>query len=162
VLATWVVGSFLILHYFFLLRFPLQKTLDDLPILGFPKGLTFGLSSFKASRFHLFRPNFWQLFPLSFFLSELILSYQVESFPTTFLHSSSFWVPRGTNSLFINCWFPSLLIYFLHQWVVDMDIYVLVSYVSSDALLNCFNPSLALLHVLGILGTWESPGILAQ
>ena len=151
--ATWVAGPFLILHYFFLLRFPLQKILADLPVLGCPKGLTFGLSSFKASKFHLFRPNFWLLFPLLFFPSELIPSYQVESFPATFLHGSSFWVSRGTNHLFMNCWFPSLLISFLHQWVVDRDISVLVSCVSWHALLNYPSSSVALLHVPRILGT---------
>ena len=38
----------------------------DFPILGDLKGLTFGFSFSKASRFHLFRPTFWLLFPLSF------------------------------------------------------------------------------------------------
>ena len=88
--TTLVVGSFLILHYFLLLRFSLRKTLADLPILECPRGLTFGLSSFKTSRFHLIRPNFWLLFPLSFFPSKLIHFYQIESFPATFLHGSSF------------------------------------------------------------------------
>ena len=68
--------------------------------------------------------------PLSFFPSELILSCHVESFPSTFLHGSSFWVPRGTSSLFMNCWFLSLLIHFLHNWVADRDISTLVSCVS--------------------------------
>ena len=105
--ATLVAGPFFILHYFLLLRFSLRKTPTDLLVLGCLRGLTFSLSSFKASRSHLFRSNFWLLFPLSFFPSKLIPFYQVESFPATFLHDSSFWVPWGTSPLFINCCFPS-------------------------------------------------------
>ena len=93
VLATLVAGPFLIFHYFLLLRFPLQKSLLTFLFLGCPRGLAFGLSSFKASRFHIFRPTFWLLFPLSFFPSELIPSYQVKRFPTTFPYGSSSWVP---------------------------------------------------------------------
>ena len=91
--ATLVAGPFLIFHYFLLLRFPLQKSLLTFLFLGCPRGLTFGLSSFKASRFHIFRPTFWLLFPLSFFPSELIPSYQVKRFPTTFPYGFSSWVP---------------------------------------------------------------------
>ena len=89
VLATLVVGSFLILHYFLLLRFPLQKTPADLPVLGCPRGLTCGLSSSNASRFHIFKPTFWLLFPLSYFSSELIPSCQAKRFPATFPYGSS-------------------------------------------------------------------------
>ena len=95
--TTLVVGPFLILHYFLLLRFPLQMTPADLPVMGCPRRLAFGLSSSKASRFYLFRPTFWLLFPLSFFPSELIPSCQVERSPTTFPYGSSSWVPRGTR-----------------------------------------------------------------
>ena len=38
----------------------------DFPILRDLRRLTFGFSFSKASRFHLFRPTFWLLFPLSF------------------------------------------------------------------------------------------------
>ena len=65
--ATLVAGPFPILHYFSLLRFPLQKPLVDFPILENPRGLAFDLSFFKTSRFHFFRPTFWLLSPLSFF-----------------------------------------------------------------------------------------------
>ena len=92
VLATLVAGPFLIFHYFLLLRFPLQKSLLTFLFLGCPRGLTFGLSSFKASRFHIFRPTFWIFSPLSFFPSEPIPSYQVKRFPTTFPYGSSSWV----------------------------------------------------------------------
>ena len=136
-----------------------------LSALRCPKELTFGLSSFKASRSHFFRLNFWLSFPLSFFPSELIPSCHVESFPSTFLHGSSFWVPRGTGSLFMNCWFLSLLIHFLHHWVADRDISTLISCVSwshPPPLLNCLNPTLALLHVPGIPSSWKSPSIPVQ
>ena len=95
--TTLVAGPFLILHYFLLLRFPLQKTPADLPILGCPRGLTFGLSSSKASRFQLFRPTFWLIFPLSFFPSELIPFCQAKRSPATFPYGSSSWVPLGTR-----------------------------------------------------------------
>ena len=56
--ATLVAGSFLILHYFSLLRFSFQKTSVDFPVLGGPKGLTFGLSFSKISRLHFSNPSF--------------------------------------------------------------------------------------------------------
>ena len=58
--ATLVTGPFLILHYFLLLRFPLQKTPADLPVLGCPRGLTF---------------PFWgvlEVWPLVFLLPRLL------------------------------------------------------------------------------------------
>ena len=110
--ATLVASPFLIPHYFLLLGFLPQKPLANFPFWGVLKELTFGPSSFKASRSHLFKLNFWLYLPLSFFLSELILSCQIESFPATFLHGSSLWVSRGTSPFFMNCWFPSLLIPF--------------------------------------------------
>jgi len=58
VLATLVAASFLILHYFPLLRFPLQKPLANFPILGGLRGLTFYPSFSKASRFQFFRSTF--------------------------------------------------------------------------------------------------------
>ena len=51
VLATLVAGSFLILHYFLLLRFLLRKSPADLPILGCPRRLTFLLSRLLDSTF---------------------------------------------------------------------------------------------------------------
>ena len=129
------------------------NVLANFPILEGPKRLAFVLSFSKASRFHFFKPTFWLLFLLSFFPGELIPFYQVEIFPTTFLHGSSFWVPRGTSPLFMNCWFPSPLIPFLHYYVVDRDISILILCVSWYAPLNYFNPNLALLHVPRILGT---------
>ena len=65
--------------------------------------------SFQGFSSHLFKLSFCLPFSLSFFPSELIPSCQVESFPN---HGSSFWVPRGTSLLFMNCWFPSFLIHF--------------------------------------------------
>ena len=62
----------------------------------------------------------------------------------------------------MNCWFPSLLIPFLHHWVADKDTSVLVPYVSWHAPINRLNPNLTLLHVPRIPDLWESPGILAQ
>ena len=156
----WLVSSsFFIISFFwdFLFKRP-QLTFSFWGVLkGWP--LVFLLSKLLDSTF--FKSNFWLLFPLSFSPSELILSYQVKSFPATFLHGFSFWVPRGISLLFMNCWFPILLILFLHQWVVDRGISVLVSCISWHALLNCLNPSLALLHVSRIPGISESPGILA-
>ena len=93
VLATLVAGPFLILHYFPLLRFPLQKSLADFPVLGGPRELTFDLSFSKAFGFYFFRPIFWLLSPLSFFPNGMISFYQAEKSPTTFLHSPSSWVP---------------------------------------------------------------------
>ena len=113
--ATLVASPFLIPHYFLLLEFFPQKPLVDFLFWGVLKELTFDPSSFKASRSHIFKLNFWLFFPLSFFPSELIPSCQVESFPTSFLHGSSFWVPRGTSPLFMNCRLPNLLILFLHH-----------------------------------------------
>ena len=129
-LATLVAGPFLIPHYFLLFGVLPQKPLVAFPFWGVLKELTFGPSSFKASKSHLFKLNFWLFFPLSFFPSELIPSCQIESFLATFLHGSSFWVPRGTSPLFMNCWFSSLLILFLHHQVADRDLFVLVPCVS--------------------------------
>ena len=148
--ATLVVGPFLIFYYFLLLRFLLQKPLADFLVLGRSRRLTFVFSFSKASRFHFFRPIFWLLSLLSFLSSELIHFYQVERSLATFLHGSSSWVPWDTRTLLMSCWFLSLLICFLHHWVADRDIFILVPFVSWHAPLNCFNPNLALLHVLRI------------
>ena len=151
--ATLVAGPFLIFHYFILLRFPLQKSLLTFLFLGCPRGLTFGLSSFKAYRFHIFRPTFWLLFPLSFFPSELISSYQTKRSLATFLYGSSSWVPLHTRPLLMSCWFARLLIPFLDHWVADRDISIFVLRISWHALLNCLNPNLALLLVPRIPGS---------
>ena len=90
--ATLVTGPFLIFHYFLLLMFPLQKPLTDFSVLGGSKGLTFNLSFSKASRYHIFRPTFWLLFFLSFFLNGWIPFHQTERSPATFLHGPSFWL----------------------------------------------------------------------
>ena len=50
---------------------------------------------------------------------------------------------------------------FLHHWVADKDIPILVPCVSWHAPLNCLNPNLVLLRVPRIPGSWESLGILA-
>ena len=57
-LTTFLASPFLILHYFPLLRFPLQKPLTDFPVLGGPRGMTFDPSFSKACRFHLFKSTF--------------------------------------------------------------------------------------------------------
>ena len=89
------------------------------------KELTLDFSLFKVSSFHLFKLNFLLPFPLSFFPSELIPSCQVETFPATSLHGSSFWVPRGTSPLFMNCWFPSLLIPFcIIGWLIGTYLFL--------------------------------------
>ena len=111
-LCQQVAGPFLILHYFPLLRFPLQKPLANFLILRGSRGLTFDLSFSKTSRFHIFKPTFWLLSLLSFFANGLIPFYQAERSPATFLHGPSSQVPRGTKLLFMSCWFPSLLILF--------------------------------------------------
>ena len=157
----WLVPSLFLIIFFFWGSF-FKRPFVDFLVLGGPRRLAFVLSFSKAFRFHFFRPTFWLLSLLSFFPGKLIPFCQVESFPATFFHSSSFWVPRGTSPLFMNCWFPSLLIPFLHHYVVDRDVSVLLLCVSWYAPLNCLNPNLALLHVPRIPGTWESPGILAQ
>ena len=119
VLATLVTGPFLISHNFLLLVFLPQKSLADFLFYGVLRELTFNHSSFKASKPHLFRLSFCLPFPLSFFPSELIPSCQVKSFPATSLHGSSFWVSRGISPLFMNCWFPSLLIPFcIIGWLI--------------------------------------------
>ena len=124
----WLVpSSFLIPHYFLLLRFLLQKPLADFPVLGGPRRLTFGLSFSKAFRFHFFRSTFWLLSLLSFFPSKLISFCHAERPPATFLGGFSSWVPLSTRPLLIGCSFPNLLIPFLHYWVANRDIFVLVS-----------------------------------
>ena len=72
--TTLVASPFLIPHYFLLLGFLPQKHLANFPFWGVLKELTFGPSSFKASKSHIFKLNFWLFLPLSFFLSELIPS----------------------------------------------------------------------------------------
>ena len=147
--ATLVASPFLILHYFLLLRFPLQIPPANFPVLGGPRGLTFDLSFSKTYRFHLFRPTFWLLSPFSFFSNELIPFYQAKTSPATFFNGPSSWVPWGTRPLLISCWFLSLLILFLHHWMVDG------TYLSSFSMflgmppLNCLSPNLALLHIPG-------------
>ena len=128
--ATLVAGLFLIVHYFLLLRFPLQKTPTDFLVLGCPKWLTFGLSFFKTSRFHLFRLNFWLPFLLSFFPSELIPSCQIESLPSCFpswffILGSSRYQPLAHELLF-----SKLSGSFLHHWMADRNVSILVPCVS--------------------------------
>ena len=145
---------------------PSSKAPNWLSCSGGPRGLTFDLSFSKASRFHFFRLTFWLLSPLSFFPNGLIPFYKAERSPPAFLHGPSSWVPRSTKPLLMSYWFPSLLIFFfffffflasLGGW---WDIYVLVLHVSRHAPLNRLSPNLALLHILRILGSWESPSIL--
>ena len=132
--TTLVADPFLILYYFFLLRFLLQKPLVDIPILEGSRRLTFVLSFSKASRFHLFPdPPFGRFLFCHFFLSELIPFCQTKRSPTIFLYGSSSWVPWDTRPLLMSCWFPSLLIPFLHHWVADRDSSLLVLYVSWHA-----------------------------
>ena len=138
---------FLILHYSLLLRFLLQKSLSNFPVLGGPRRLTFVLSFSKASRFHFFIPTFWLLSLLSFFWIELIPFCQAERSQATFLHDSSSWVSWGTRPLVMSCWFPNPLTPFLHHWVAYRNISILIPCVSWHAPLNCLNPNLALLHV---------------
>ena len=145
--VTLVTGPFLIFHYFLLLRFPLQKFLLTFLFLGCPRGLTFGLSSFKASRFHIFRPTFWLLFPLSFFPSELIPSTRLKDSQPHSLMVFLPELPKVPGPLLLSCWFLSLLTPFLHHWVADRDLSILVSCVSWHAPLNFLNPNLALLLV---------------
>ena len=130
--ATLVAGPFLIPHYFLLLGFLPQKPLVNFSFWGVPKELTFGSSSFKSSKPHLFRLSFWLPFPLSFFPSELIHSCQVESFPAISLHGSSFWVPGGTSPLFGNCWFPSLLILFcIIGWLIGTHFFLVLMFLGT-------------------------------
>ena len=154
--AILVASPFLIPHYFLLLGFLLQKLIADFSFWGVLKELTFGLFSFKASRSHLFRLDFWLFFPLSFFPSELILSCQVESFLATFLHDSSFSVPRGTSPLFMHCWFPSLLIFFFFcfiRWLIGTYLFSFLVFLGTP--LKCINPTLALLHNPRIPSSWQ-------
>ena len=51
---------------------------------------------------------------------------------------------------------------FLHHWVADRDIYVLIPCISWHAPLTCLNLLLTLLHVPRIPCPWDSPSILAQ
>ena len=156
----WLVSS-LFSHYFPILRFFLQKPLADFPVLGGPKGLTFDFSFSNTSRFHLFKPTFWLLSFLSFFLNGLIPFYQTERFSTTFLHGPSFWVPRGTRPLFMSCWFPSLLFLFCiigclmgHIWPRSLCFW--------ECSLSCLSLNLAMLNIPRIPGFWEFLGILVQ
>ena len=101
-----VAGPFLILHYFPLLRFPLQKPLANFLILRGSRGLTFDLSFSMVFRLHLFRSTFWLLLFLSFFLNMLIPFYQAERSSAFFLHGPSFWVPPD-----------------LYSWVVSSQVF---------------------------------------
>ena len=83
--ATLVAGPFLILPYFLLLRFLLQKPLADFPVLRDPRRLTFVLSFSKASRFHFSDPPFGcfpfcHFFQVSWFLSVRLKDPQPPSF----------------------------------------------------------------------------------
>ena len=120
--ATLVAGPFLIPHYLLLFGASSSKVSCYLSVLVFLEELTLGFSPFTTSSSHIFKLSFWLPFPLLFFLSKLISSYQVESCLAISLHGSSFWVPWGTRPLFINCWFPSFLIPFC----IDRDISVIV------------------------------------
>ena len=131
-LATLVAGPFLISHNFLILVFLSQKSFADFSFRVVLRELTFGPSSFKASKPYLFKLNFWLPFPLSFFPSELIHSYQVEIFPATSLRGSSFWVPRGTSPLFMNCWFPSLLIHFcIIGWLIRTYLFLFLVFLGT-------------------------------
>ena len=65
--ATLVAGPFLVSHNFFLLVFFPQKFLADFPFWGVFKELTSNLSSFKASKSHIFKLSFLAVFPFVIF-----------------------------------------------------------------------------------------------
>ena len=90
VTATSVAGPFLIFSLFPSFEVPFSKTPSWLfRSEGGPKGLTFDLSFSKTSRFYLFKPTFWLLSFLSFFLNGTISFYQAERSPATFIHGPS-------------------------------------------------------------------------
>ena len=161
-LVTLVVGSFLILHYFPFLRFSLQKSLVDFPVLGGLEGwpLIFpfpGLldSTFSDPPFNCF--PFCHFSQVSWFLSVRLKDPQPPSFMVLLPGFPE--VPDPYSWVVGSQAFWSL---FLHHWVADKDISILVPCVSWHAPLNCLNPNLVLLHVSRIPGSWESLGILAQ
>jgi len=164
--ATLVAGPFLILHYFPLLRFPLQKSLADFPVLKGFRGLTFDLSFSKASRFHLFRPTFldppFGCFPfchfsqIGWFLSIRLKDPQPPSF---MVH-----LPRFPKVPDPYSWVVGSQVFWsfsasLGGW---WDIFALVLRVFGHAFLNCLSLNLALLHISRIPSSWESPSILVQ
>ena len=112
--------------------------------------------------FTFFSLSFWLPFLLSFFPSELIHSCQVKSrpsyFPSWFFILGSSRYQPITHELLVS----KLSSSFLHHWVADRDVSVLVPCVFLALLLSCLNLILALLHVPKISSPWQSLGISAQ
>ena len=103
--AILTVDSFSVSHSFHLLVLFSSKPLiyflfwiADIYPLFFQSLLPFRLS-FLAVLFAVIFPKWAESIPT-----------RLKVFPATSLYSSSFWVPRGTSLLFMNCHSPSFLI----------------------------------------------------
>ena len=158
--ATLVAGPFLISHNFLLLVLLPQKSLADFPFRGALKSWPLVLLPSRSLTF--FRFSFWLPFLLSFFPSKPIPSCQVESLPSYcpswFFFLGSLRYQPLVHELLVS----KLSSSFLHHWVADRDVSVLIPCVFLALLLSCLNLILALLHVPKISSPWLSLGILAQ
>ena len=156
----WLVPS-LFSHYFPILRFPLQKTLADLPLLGGPKGwllillfpkllnTTFQTHFLAALPFVIFSKwadsflSGWK-FPSHLSLWSISLG---SSRYQTFFHEVL--VPRSSAFFCIIGWLMGhIYSHSLCSWACSLEL--------------CQSQLGLLLHILRIPGLWESPGILVQ
>ena len=158
----WWLAPSLFSHRFLLLRFPFQKPLTNLPLLGGPKGWLL-IPPFPKLLNTTFQSYFFSCFTFCpFFLSRQIPFYQAKRSLATFLHGPSPWVPQGTGHFFMKCWFLSPLPFFcIIGWLMGHICYrSLCSWACS---LELSQPQLGLLlHIMRIPGFWESPSILVQ
>ena len=148
--ATLMVGPFLILHYFPLLRFPLQKPLVDFLVLGVLKGWPL-IFSFPRLLNSTFSGSPFGYFPLSHFsqMGWFLPTKLKDPHPPFFMVH----LPR----------FPEIPD--PYSWVVGSQtfwsFFSIIGWLG-HAPLNCLSPNLALLHISRIPGFWESLGILVQ
>ena len=157
----WLVSSLFLIIFFFwyffpkslLLTFRSKVSLEGWPLISLPSrllNLTFSDSAFGCLSFcHFSRVSWFHPCQLESFLSYFLSWF--------FFLDSSRYQPL-VHELLVSKPSDS----FLHHWVADRDISILIPFVSWHPFLNCLNLTLALLHVLRISSSWQSPGIQAQ
>ena len=150
--ATLVASPFLIFSLFSYFEVHSSKAPSRLSCSGGPKELTFDLSFFKTSRYHLFRPTFWLLSFLSFFLNAWIPSRQAERPPATFPSWFIFRCSPKYQTFIYELLVPQVFSPFSVSLGGWWDTSALVLCVHGHASLSCFNPNLALLHISRISG----------
>ena len=155
----WLVPSLFLIIFSFWCFFPKSLLLtfhSGVPLKSWP------LVLLPSRSLTFFRFSFWLPFLLSFFPSKPIPSCQVESLPSYcpswFFFLGSLRYQPLVHELLVS----KLSSSFLHHWVADRDVSVLVPCVFLALLLICLNLILALLHVSKISSPWLSLGILAQ